>query len=58
MAKSAKPKPWEGSKPDKAQDKREAKKRGISAKQFEGSAADRKLDAAAQKKRKKKKVKR
>lgn len=37
---------YEGSKADKADDKRQAKKRGVSLKAWEGSAADRKRDAA------------
>jgi hypothetical protein len=40
-----KPNPFEGSAKDKAQDKTAAKKAGMSAKAFEKSAADRKLDA-------------
>lgn len=46
---------WEGSPPDKAQDKREAKKRGKSVKAYEGSAVDEKKDAAAAKKAKQRK---
>lgn len=45
---------WEGSAEDKAKDRREAKKRGVTAKEFEGSAADEKMDDAAVRKMKKK----
>lgn len=48
MAKSR----YEGSKADKADDKKQAKKRGMSLKTWEGSAADRKRDAAKSKGRK------
>lgn len=41
---------YEGSAKDKAQDKREAKKRGMSVKAYEGSAADKKADRVGQKK--------
>lgn len=41
---------YEKSSYDKNKDKREAAKRGISPKQFEGSAADRRMDAAAMRK--------
>lgn len=44
---------WEGSKADKALDKREAKKRGISVKKWEGSKADERMDKAAAKKKRK-----
>lgn len=46
---------YEGSKADKASDKREAKKRGMPVSKWEGSAADNRMDKAAQKKKKKKK---
>jgi hypothetical protein len=46
---------FEGSKTDKAQDKKEAKKRGMSLKQWENSAADRAMDKKGAKKMKKKK---
>lgn len=36
---------WEGSAKDEAQDKKLAKKRGVSMKKWEGSAADKKHDA-------------
>lgn len=35
---------YEGSKADKAMDKKQAAKRGISLKKWEGSAADKKMD--------------
>ena len=38
---------WEGSKADKAADKRNAKKAGVSVKRWEGSRGDEKADAAA-----------
>mgnify|MGYP007044002196 CR=1 FL=1 len=38
------PKKWEGSKADKAADKKGAKKAGVSMKQWEGSKADEKMD--------------
>lgn len=38
---------YEGSKADKAKDKREAKKRGIPVKRFEGSKADNRMDRLA-----------
>ena len=41
---------WEGSKADRAADKKGAKKAGKSMKAWEGSAADRKMDAKARKK--------
>jgi len=41
---------WEGSKADRAVDKKGAKKAGKSMKAWEGSAADRKMDAKARKK--------
>lgn len=41
---------YEGSKADKAKDKREAKKRGLPVEKYEGSAADKKADKAGQKK--------
>lgn len=47
---------WEGSKEDKKQDKREAKKRGLSVKQFEGSPADEEKDKAGWKKAKRKRA--
>lgn len=37
-------KPWEGSKADKAMDKKAAKKAGMSMKKFEGSKADKAMD--------------
>ncbi len=43
---------YEGSKADRSDDKRQAKKRGMSLKAWEGSAADRKRDAMKAKKRK------
>lgn len=43
-------KKWEGSKKDKAEDKRLAAKAGMSAKQWERSAADKKHDAKGRKK--------
>lgn len=43
-------KKFEGSKADKAKDKREAKKRGMPMKKWEGSKADEKMDRAAVKK--------
>ena len=39
---------YEGSAADKAADKKNAKRAGMSVKAWEGSAADRKKDAAAQ----------
>jgi hypothetical protein len=45
MAKAAK---FEGSKADKAQDRKGAKKAGMSLKAWERSAADKKADAAGQ----------
>lgn len=42
---------YEGSKADKADDKRQAKRRGMSVKAWEGSAADRKRDAAKSKRK-------
>lgn len=45
---------WEGSKADKASDKREAKKRGLPVEKWEGSKADERMDKAAKKKKKKK----
>lgn len=45
---------YEGSKRDKAEDRKQAKKRGVTLKSWEGSAADRKMDAAAKSKRKEK----
>jgi hypothetical protein len=44
---------WEGSKADKAADKRNAKKHGVSVKKWEGSKADEKADRAARMKMKK-----
>jgi hypothetical protein len=51
---------YEGSAKDKAHDKREAKKRGMSLKAWENSPADKRMDAAEQRKldRKRKKPKR
>lgn len=46
-------KKYEGSKADKASDKREAKKRGIPVSKWEDSAADKRKDSAAAKKKKK-----
>lgn len=43
-------KKYEGSSADKANDKKQAKKRGMTLKKWEGSSADRKMDAAGQKK--------
>lgn len=50
---------YEGSPADRAHDKREAKKRGMSLKAWEKSAADKRMDAAEQRKldRKRKKPK-
>lgn len=48
---------YEGSKKDKASDKREAKKRGLPVAKWEGSATDNRMDKAAEKKMKKKKKK-
>lgn len=50
-------KKWEGSPADKLADKRGAGKAGVSLKVWEKSAADKKADAAARKKLKKKKKK-
>lgn len=47
-------KKFEGSKADKAKDKKMAKKKGISVKKWEGSKADQKMDRAAVKKANKK----
>ena len=44
---------WEGSKADKAADKRNAKKAGVSVKKWEGSPGDERADAAARKRMKK-----
>lgn len=41
---------YEGSPADERNDRKQAKKRGISVKAFEGSAADKRMDAAGQKK--------
>lgn len=41
---------YEGSKADRASDKKMAKKKGVTLKAWEKSAADRKMDAAAEKK--------
>ncbi len=41
---------YEGSKADEANDKRMAKKKGVPLKKWEASAADKKMDAAGQKK--------
>lgn len=43
-------KKWEGSKKDIAEDKKLAKKAGLSPKQWERSAADKKHDAKGRKK--------
>jgi hypothetical protein len=40
---------WEGSKADKAMDKKGAKKAGMSMAKFEGSKADKKMDAKGKK---------
>lgn len=42
---------YEGSKRDKAEDRKQAKKRGVTLKAWEGSAADRKMDAAKSKRK-------
>jgi hypothetical protein len=47
-------KKFEGSKTDEKMDKKEAKKRGMSMKSWEKSAADKKMDKAGQKKMDKK----
>lgn len=44
------PKKYEGSKADMAEDKKMAKKTGMSLKKYERSALDKKKDAAGQKK--------
>lgn len=41
---------YEGSKIDERRDRREAKKRGMTTKQWEHSAADRKMDREGQRK--------
>jgi hypothetical protein len=46
---------WEGSKEDVRQDKREAKKRGMTMAQWERSAADKRQDKAGRKRMKRKK---
>lgn len=46
---------FEGSKKDVAEDKREAKKRGMSLAKWEKTAADKAMDKKGQKKMKKKK---
>lgn len=48
---------FEGSKADKAEDRKGAKKAGMSLKAWEKSAADKRMDAAAAKKMKKRKKK-
>jgi len=48
-------KKFEGSKADKAKDKKMAKKKGVSMSKWEGSKADQKMDRAAVKKANKKK---
>lgn len=45
---------WENSKADRAADKKAAQKAGMSAKKFEGSKVDEKMDRAGQKKLNKK----
>lgn len=47
---------YEDSPADKAADRREAKKRGMTAKEWEGSPADKRMDAKAEKKPKKKRL--
>jgi hypothetical protein len=49
---------YEGSKADEAADRRGARKAGVSMAKWERSAADRKADAAARKRRLKKRAKR
>lgn len=44
---------WEGSKGDRAADKRNAKKAGMPVSKWEGSKGDEKADAAARKRMKK-----
>lgn len=42
---------WEGSKADRAADRKGAKRAGVSMKKWEGSAADKKADAKGRKAR-------
>ena len=48
---------YEGSKADRIQDKKGAKRAGMTMKQWEKSAADKKQDAAGRKRKAKRKVK-
>lgn len=50
VAAKSKPKRFEGSPADKAEDKRGAKKAGVSVKAWEGSPSDKRADAAGQRK--------